>query len=516
MDFKKIKKESRLSLHHHLFISILVCFVVTLIISNGYKFNTTSHISTNDPVTNSITRVFIDTNNIYTIENFAKRTKIYTTISSITNYKPTRGVLSVFFNQINGTGSILLGILNANNQFFFHNSLSERIIYVLSIMIYILIFLFVHNLIIVGKNRYFLEHRKYQDTSFDKLLFVYKVSKVKNVVLIMAMKTLKTFLWWLTVIMGPKKYYEYSMIPYILAENPSVSYKECFEISKKMTNGYKFTLFKMDLSLILWYILGYVTLGISNIFYFNPYKESIYATIYMDLRSKIKRGNTKIFKDKYLEGENTEGEYPFDKYFIEEVQHRKWLKNNYKPTFTFLNLVLLFFTFSILGYIWEVLYTFLNEGIIVNRGTMFGPWVPIYGWGGIIIIILLINLRERPFYLFVGSFVVSGILEYATAWYLETVNHMKWWDYSGYFLNIQGRICLEGLLVFALAGCIAVYFIIPYLDNLYKRLSHKLKLIIVIILICLYSIDFVYSTINPHTGEGITVKNIVDLKKIVL
>ena len=75
MNFREIKKESKLSLHRHLFISILVCFVVTLIISNGYKFNTTSHINPINSVPDSITRVFIDTNNIYTIEDFAKRTK---------------------------------------------------------------------------------------------------------------------------------------------------------------------------------------------------------------------------------------------------------------------------------------------------------------------------------------------------------------------------------------------------------------------------------------------------------
>ena len=506
MNFRSIKKDARKSLKHHLFISILVCFVVTIIVSSGYKFNTSGHVSSNDPVTNSITRVFIDTNNFNTIEKFVKRTSVYTKISSVTNYKSTRGVLSVFFNQITGTGSIVIGILNANNQFFFHNSLPSIIIFSTGILIYIMIFIFIQNIIIVGKNRYFLEHRKYQNTAFDKILFVYKVKKTKNVAKIMLIRNLKMILWWFTVIMAPIKHYEYSMVPYILAENPEISMKDCFELSKQMTAGYKFTIFKMDLSLIPWYILGLLTLGITNIFYFNPYKESIYANVYMILREKLLPNKKDYFKDEYLQGDNILEEYPMDKYFIEEVKHKKWLKTDYKMDYSLQNLVLFFFTFSILGYLWEVLYTLFNEGLLVNRGTMVGPWVPIYGWGSILIIVLLINLRDKPVYMFLGSFVVSGLLEYSTAWYLETFNGMKWWDYSGYFLNIDGRICLEGLLVFALAGCTATYFIIPYLDSLYKKIKPRIKTIIIIILVALYCVDFVYSTIYPNNGAGITIQ----------
>ena len=81
---------------------------------------------------------------------------------------------------------------------------------------------------------------------------------------------------------------------------------------------------------------------------------------------------------------------------------------------------------------------------------------------------------------------------------------MKWWDYSGYFLNFQGRICLEGLIVFGLAGCSCTYFIAPLLDNLYKKIKPKLKKIIAIFLVLLYICDLVISTISPNTGRGIT------------
>jgi len=505
MNRKEIKRKAKSVVKYHIFVSILVCFVVTLIISNGYKFNTSIHVNSNDSLTNSITKVFIDNNNINIIENITKRTRVNNVVNTVTNYKPTRGVLSVFFNQINTTGSITMGVLNATNQFLFNNSLPSLIVLITSIIIFIIIYIFIQNIIIVGKNRFFLEHRVYQDTSFDKILFIYRVKKVMNVAKIMLLRDIKMLLWCLTIVMGPIKFYEYFMIPYILAENPEIDYKDCFKLSKEMTDGQKMNIFKLDLSMILWYLLGYITLGLSNIFYFNPYKESIYAEVYMTLRKNVYKDNKNIFKDKNLDNDNQKGEYPSGEYFIEEVKHKKWLKTNYEIEYSFINFVLLFFAFSMFGYIWEVVYTFLNEGLLVNRGTMYGPWIPIYGWGGILMTILLYNLRDKPFYMFLGAFILSGIIEYSTSLYLDIFYDKKWWDYSGYFLNINGRVCFEGLLVFALAGCTAIYFIIPHLDNLYKKMNRNIKIAIVIILVVIYCADFLYSTIKPNSGSGITI-----------
>ena len=500
MSSRDIKKSARNSLKHHIFISILVCFIVTFIISNGYKFNTTVQFSSNNGINNSITNVILDTNNLNTIENFVKNTKLHKSIINITNYKPTRGVLSVFFNQITGTGSLIFGILNANNYFFFNNSISSIVIYIIGALIYLLVWIFVQNVILVGKSRYFLEHRKYQTTSIYKILFVYKYGKVSKVAKIMLLKDIKMLLWWMTIVMAPIKHYQYSMIPYLLAENPEIDLKDCFELSKKMTDGYKFEMLKIDLSLIHWYILGLISYGITNLFYFNPYKESIHAEIYMELREKIYNKNKKHFKDKNLSGENQFGEYPVNEYFIEPKHHKKIINTSYEYKYTLVDLVLFFFIFSFFGYIWEVIYTFFNSGILTNRGTMYGPWVPIYGWGGIIILILAMELKDKPFKLFMGAFIVSGVMEYLTSLYLDLVYGKKWWDYKGYFLNINGRICLEGLLVFAFAGCIFTYFIIPYLTNVTRKINPKFKKVVITILVIIYIIDFIYSTINPNAG----------------
>ena len=90
-----------------------------------------------------------------------------------------------------------------------------------------------------------------------------------------------------------------------------------------------------------------------------------------------------------------------------------------------------------------------------------------------------------------------------------THNGVRWWDYSGYFININGRICAEGLLVFGLGGIAVVYFIAPLLDNIIKKINKNLVLTISIVLISIFMMDKIYSSKYPNVGKGITSYQIV-------
>lgn len=157
-----------------------------------------------------------------------------------------------------------------------------------------------------------------------------------------------------------------------------------------------------------------------------------------------------------------------------------------------------FVMFSFLGWLWEVFLSFITSGGFVNRGTLFGPWTPIYGFGGIAIIILSKKLK-KPWQLFIGAFLISGLLEYFTATFLELLHSAKWWDYSMLYFNIHGKICLEYLLVFAIVACLVVYFIVPKLDKLFKKLDSKIMTMALIVIIISICIDFLFSIINPNS-----------------
>ncbi len=177
----------------------------------------------------------------------------------------------------------------------------------------------------------------------------------------------------------------------------------------------------------------------------------------------------------------------------------------YTRSYSLISLVLMFFIGSFIGWAWEVVYKYIEIGKLVNRGVMHGPWLPIYGSGGVMILIILKKLRYKPVLEFFSAIVLCGIVEYFTAYILETTHGgQKWWDYSGYFLNIDGRVCAEGLMVFGIGGVAFVYFAAPMIDNHLRKLRMRIAAPVCAALILLFVSDFIYSRFNPNQGAGIT------------
>lgn len=126
---------------------------------------------------------------------------------------------------------------------------------------------------------------------------------------------------------------------------------------------------------------------------------------------------------------------------------------------------LLFLIYSFIGWIWETLYCSLNTAHFVNRGFLYGPLCPIYGFGGLLIMYLLHPLAETWWQLFLAAAIVCSVLEYFTSWLLEALFHTRWWDYSRRRFNLHGRIFLGGALCFGLMGTLAEHFVQPFLTR---------------------------------------------------
>lgn len=198
--------------------------------------------------------------------------------------------------------------------------------------------------------------------------------------------------------------------------------------------------------------------------------------------------------------------YPTRLSTIPEHLKRKRIETvNYLRHYTIWSLILMFFTFAFIGWVWEVSLHLISDGVFVNRGVLHGPWLPIYGGGGMLILMLLYRFRKNPALEFVLTVVVCGSVEYFTSWWLEmTHDGQKWWDYSGYFLNLNGRICAEGLLTFGLGGMLIVYVVAPLLDQWFKRIKAKYMIALCVVLGTIFIIDNAYSSVHPNTGHGIT------------
>ena len=158
----------------------------------------------------------------------------------------------------------------------------------------------------------------------------------------------------------------------------------------------------------------------------------------------------------------------------------------------------MFFTFAIIGWVWEGIYDFLYYGVIANHGVLLGPWLPIYGFGGVFMYILLKNFKKHPTVVFMGSFVFCTIIEFCTGTYLEITKGRSWWDYSNIPFNIEGKICLLSSILFGIAGILLIYFIAPRLRNLFDKLDYKKAAILILFLMAIYTLDFIYSTDHPN------------------
>ncbi len=178
--------------------------------------------------------------------------------------------------------------LSYDSQPIFYSSNFELIFYsfisVASIL-GILYTIFIGNVIVVGNNGYFIKNHD-ENPGLGEIFSGFKGNYL-NVVKIMFLMDLKTLLWLLLfIIPGFVKAYEYSMIPYLLAENPNLSADEAFSLSKQMTTGQKMDLFVLDLSFIGWIILGLICCGIGILFVL-PYPEATRAEVYLNLKESV-------------------------------------------------------------------------------------------------------------------------------------------------------------------------------------------------------------------------------------
>lgn len=146
-------------------------------------------------------------------------------------------------------------------------------------------YLFVTGPINVGMRRYFLDAR--QDRSdIGNLFYSFRSGRYMNAVKAMGWQLLFTFLWTLLfVIPGIVKSYAYSLVPYIMADNPGMDFKRALKLSMEMTRGEKWNIFVLDLSFIGWWLLCLITCGIGFIF-LRPYYQAVKAELYAVLRQK--------------------------------------------------------------------------------------------------------------------------------------------------------------------------------------------------------------------------------------
>ena len=371
----------------------------------------------------------------------------------------------------------------------------------------VLLKIFIINPLNISIARMYLESKSYK-VKFGRLKYAFNKEYYLNIVKSAIVLDFYKFLWSLTLIGGIVKSYSYRMFNFIIAENPKISPLNALTLSRNIMNHYKMNAFLLDLSFLGWNILRFVTIGIAGIL-IDPYYNFTYVELYSVLRKDYIEDGLKYsekFNDHVLfDNVNREIYYPVPEY-LEKI--KRDYENTY-PDFEFSKIVLFFFFFSIIGWLWEVFYFIVIKGQLVNRGFLRGPWLPIYGFGCALLILFtkskkLRKLLNSPVWTFIFITIFCTALEYITSYVIEKQTGVRYWDYSKLFMNINGRVCLKNSIFFGIGGSLCIYIIGPAFSKHIEIIPKRFRYVLVTILVITISLDFAYSIINLHTGEGIT------------
>lgn len=134
--------------------------------------------------------------------------------------------------------------------------------------------------------------------------------------------------------------------------------------------------------------------------------------------------------------------------------------------------LLIFVIGGVFGFLYEEIFYCIDLGYLVKRGTTFGPWIPIYGFGALLICLTTGRLTRYPPAVLLTAGVVCGLLELATGYVLHQGFGVRLWDYNVEIWNwgnLGGYICARSVLFFGASGLLLQYGVVPPL----RRLSAK-------------------------------------------
>lgn len=487
------------------------------------------------------------------------------------------GVLASLVN-VAKSGSLFLTTFKSIQNVVKDPSVATVLMLILSALLFVVFRAFIQNALWLTVRRQFVEAQNYDNITPRSYLFLFTRKSYFRACITFFIKEIYQVLWGITIVGGIIKFFSYSLVSYIVAENPTLNSKQAITLSRKMMYGHKWELFVLELSFLGWELLNLITAGLFGLLYLNPYIEATIAQFYIKVRKEAidnKIEGYELLNDKYLYNKASADELKVAYSDLESlckngpketekftgvagffanvfgivlwnsdrvkrisaaeedalrintynlIKEGKAYPERLQPTYTsdgrlrttframhytrrysIINIIALFFIGCLVGWLWEVGIHLVEDGVFVNRGVLHGPWLPIYGSGAVMILIVLYRFRSKPWLEFLLTILLCGTVEYITSWILEiTHNGQKWWDYTGYFLNINGRVCAEGLLVFGVAGIAFVYLFAPLLDNLLLKINPKILLAVISCLVVLFVADVIYSHFYPNTGKGIT------------
>ena len=163
--------------------------------------------------------------------------------------------------------------------------------------------------------------------------------------------------------------------------------------------------------------------------------------------------------------------------------------------YSFRQILEYFIVYSILGYVIETLYGLLTKGVIESRQSMlYGPFCCIYGLGAICLLCIPKSAKKNNWTLFIAGFIIGSVVEYVVSWVGEVIFNIKWWDYSNFPLNINGRVCVYFSIFWGILTICLNKVINPTVDKVLGKIPIKVLHVLTVIIMVFMAFDFIISS----------------------
>ena len=161
---------------------------------------------------------------------------------------------------------------------------------------------------------------------------------------------------------------------------------------------------------------------------------------------------------------------------------------------------LYFLIFAVIGWILETCFSFYSLGHFTKRGFLYGPLCPIYGWGALILIMFFNTYKKHNFKLFIYAAIIFTLFEYLVSYGMEALFSLNWWDYTGEFMNLNGRVSIFYTFAWGIIAILFINFIYPFFKKkvnlVLSKIPYKLQVTIVYILITVLVTDTALSSMR--------------------
>ncbi|MDE5804156.1 MAG: putative ABC transporter permease [Lachnospiraceae bacterium] len=162
-------------------------------------------------------------------------------------------------------------------------------------------------------------------------------------------------------------------------------------------------------------------------------------------------------------------------------------------SYTLIQWLFLFYFYCFFGWCFESAYVSLKSRKPVNRGFMKGPFLPLYGSGAIMMLVVSKPFLEHWWAVYIAGCIGATVLEYVTGVVMEALFKVRYWDYSSQPFNFQGQICLSSTLAWGGLTLLMNYVIHRPIESLVIGIPADLLTVVTILLTIYIDCDFTLS-----------------------